>query len=185
MSTRSFTFVAASTGEWTVRSQKTICGPALDQSPAISVLAGFDVPSRSLWTLRGITSNVRYVEQEEKAALLAKQQGLGRPGATFAALIPIRKSPAWWELTQDERRQIFEAQSQHIVIGMRYLPAIARRLHHCRDISEEEPFDFLTWFEYAPEHEAQFDQMLLELRASQEWRYVAREIDIRLVKNAV
>src|SRR2546428_7160638 len=29
-----------------------------------------------------------------------------------------------------------------------YLPAIARRLYHCRDLGE--PFDFLTWFEYAP-----------------------------------
>jgi hypothetical protein len=138
MSIRSFTFVAASTGEWSVRSQRTICGPALAQ-----------------------------------------------PTATFAALIPIRKSPAWWDLTQDERRQIFEAQSQHIAIGMRYLPAIARRLHHCRDISEAEPFDFLTWFEYAPKHEAQFDHMLLELRSSPEWRYVSREVDIRLVKNSV
>ncbi|WP_431733180.1 chlorite dismutase family protein [Hylemonella gracilis] len=155
----------------------------MDQPAAISVLSGFEVPSGSLWTLRGITSNVRYVEQEEKTALQAKQEGLGRPAATFAALIPIRKSAAWWELTQDERRQIFEAQSQHIAIGLRYLPAIARRLHHCRDISEEEPFDFLTWFEYAPEHEAQFDHMLLELRSSPEWRYVSREVDIRLVKN--
>lgn len=185
MSTRSFTFVAASTGEWTVRSQTTVCGPALDQPAAISVLSGFEVPSGSLWTLRGITSNVRYVEQGEKTALLAKQEGLGRPAATFAALIPIRKSAAWWDLTQDERRQIFEAQSQHIGIGLRYLPAIARRLHHCRDISEEEPFDFLTWFEYAPEHEAQFDHMLRELRSSPEWRYVSREVDIRLVKNVV
>ena len=26
------------------------------------------------------------------------------------------------------------------------LPAIARRLHHCRDLGESEPFDFLTLF---------------------------------------
>ncbi len=145
--------------------------------------SGFDVPRDSLWTLRGITSNVRYVEQSEKIALAAKQAGLGRPSATFAALIAIRKSADWWDLTQDGRRKIFEEQSKHIAIGMRYLPPIARRLHHCRDISDVEPFDFITWFEYAPEHEAQFDHMLVELRSSPEWKYIAREVDIRLIKN--
>ena len=39
---------------------------------------------------------------------------LGRPEATCAALIPIKKSAAWWELTQEERRQIFEDKSHHI-----------------------------------------------------------------------
>jgi chlorite dismutase len=82
--------------------------------------------------------------------LAAKQQGLDRPQATLAALIPIRKSEAWWELAQDERRRVFEESSHHIEIGMKYLPAIARRLHHSRELGE--PFDFLTWFEYAPEH---------------------------------
>ncbi len=35
---------------------------------------------------------------------------------------------------------------------MRYLLAVARRLYHCRDLGE--PFDFLTWFEYAPQDES-------------------------------
>ena len=45
-----------------------------------------------------------------------------------------------------------------------------------------EPFDFLTWFEYAPEHEVAFEKLLAQLRASEEWSYVDREIDIRLIK---
>ena len=73
---------------------------------------------------------------------------LGRPEATCAALIPIRKSQAWWDLTQEERRQIFEDKSHHIADSLKYLPAIARQLYHCRDLGE--PFDFLTWFEYDP-----------------------------------
>ena len=76
-----------------------------------------------------------------------KQEMLLRPQATRAALIPIRKTAAWWDLAQDERRAIFEEQSRHIGIGMEYLPAVARRLHHSRELGE--PFDFLTWFEYA------------------------------------
>jgi chlorite dismutase len=136
------------------------------------------------WSLRGITSNERYVTRDEKNQLMAKQQGLGRAEASCAALIPLRKNAAWWALTQDERRRIFEEQSRHNQIGMQYLPAIARKLHHCRDLSENEPFDFLTWFEFAPAHEGAFEQLLAELRASAEWKYVEREVDIRLVRVA-
>lgn len=35
-------------------------------------------------------------------------------------------------------------------------------------------------FEYAPQHEAEFEEMVKQLRASDEWRYVEREVDIRL-----
>ena len=63
---------------------------------------------------------------------------------------------------------------------MKYLPAIARQLHHCRDLGE--PFDFLTWFEYAPQHTEAFEELVNELRATEEWQYVDREIDVRLVR---
>ncbi len=59
---------------------------------------------------------------------------------------------------------------------------MAQRLHHCRDLSEDEPFDFITYFEYAPAHETDFDNLLGELRASREWKFVEREVDIRLVR---
>ena len=148
----------------------------------LAVLDGDEPSENASWVLRGITSNERYVERTEKEQLVAKQQGLGRSEASYAALIPIRKSSAWWALTQDERRAIFEEQSRHIKIGLKYLPPVARRLHHCRDVSEAEPFDFLTWFEYAPAYEQAFEDLLAELRASEEWRFVDREVDIRLVR---
>lgn len=91
------------------------------------------------------------------AGLRARQEGLDRRQATHAALIPIKKSAAWWDLAQDDRRAIFEETSQHTAIGMEYLPAIARRLHHSRDLGE--PFDFLTWFEFAPADEPAFDRL--------------------------
>jgi len=87
-------------------------------------------------------------------------------------------------LSQDDRRQIFEEQSAHIKVGMKYLQEVARRLHHCRDLGRPEPFDFLTWFEFAPEHSAAFHALLAELRASPEWLFVEREIDIRLQRVA-
>lgn len=134
------------------------------------------------WTLRGITSNARYSTHAEQSNLRAAQAMLGRETATLAALIPIRKTPAWWHLSQDQRREIFEERSRHIADSMKYLPAIARRLHHCRDLGPAEPFDFLTWFEYAPEHAPMFDELVAMLRATEEWKFVDREVDIRLRK---
>jgi len=132
------------------------------------------------WVLRGVTSNERYVERPERTALVAVQQPLGRHDATRAALIPIRKTAAWWELTQDERRAILEEQSSHIAVCLEYLPAIARRLHHGRDLGED--FDFLTWFEFAPSDAGAFEELVGRLRDTEEWSYVEREIDIRLTR---
>jgi hypothetical protein len=59
---------------------------------------------------------------------------------------------------------------------------VARRLHHCRDLTEDAPFDFLTWFEFTPGDAVAFDEMLHRLRETAEWRYVEREVDVRLRK---
>jgi chlorite dismutase len=100
----------------------------------------------------------------------------------LAALIPIRKTAAWWNLTQEERRSIFEKKSHHIAEGVRYLPSVARQLYHSRDIGEA--FDFLTWFEYAPEHSEAFEELVRTLRKTEEWEFVDREIDIRLMRDS-
>ena len=94
----------------------------------------------------------------------------------------MRKSQSWWDLTQEERRAVFETRSRHISTGLEYLPSVARRLHHSRDLGE--PFDFLTWVEFAPEQEEAFDELVRRLRASEEWSYVIREVDIRLERHA-
>ena len=132
------------------------------------------------WVLRGVTSNERYVTRAERDALAARQEPLGRAAATRAALIPIRKSQAWWALAQDERRAVLEQRSRHIATGLEYLPAVARRLHHGRDLGE--PYDFLTWFEFAPGQAARFEELVGRLRASEEWDHVEREVDIRLAR---
>ena len=61
-----------------------------------------------------------------------------------------------------------------------YGRTLARRLHHSRELGE--PFDFLTWFEYAPEYADTFEELVHRLRSTVEWRYVEREVDIRLVR---
>lgn len=182
---RLFSFVGGADGPWRVESVQAVVGESLPGVAALTVSATAQAerqPAGAGWTLRGITSHERYVERSERLALSTHQAALGRPGATCAALIPIRKNAAWWSLSQDERRDIFEAQSEHIRIGLDYLPAVARRLHHCRDLGTPEPFDFLTWFEYAPGDAAAFEELVRRLRGSPEWAYVDREVDIRLVR---
>lgn len=184
---RLFNFIGGVAGPWRIDSVHSVAGESLSTASRLSIVAGTVVqrPPGASWLLRGITSNERYVIRPEKIALVSKQEGLGRDASTHAALIPIRKTAAWWALTQDERREVFEAQSRHIAIGLKYLPAVARRLHHCRDLGPDEPFDFLTWFEYAPADAMAFDELVQALRESPEWEYVDREVDIRLTREEV
>jgi chlorite dismutase len=165
-----------------------VTGEPLPFMPALSVIDGDAVslplvPSRNAWRLVGVPSHLRYTERFEKQKLVGAQAGLGRQEASYAALIPIRKSAAWWELTQEERRKIFEDKSHHIASSFRFLPAIARQLYHCRDLGE--PFDFLTWFEYAPAHASLFEELVGMLRQTEEWTYVEREVDVRVAKEVL
>ena len=172
------TFAAGSEGEWRIDRIVAVAGAALPRAERLTAHHAASEVSGAVWTLRGTAGHQRYVERAENERLVAVQAPLRRPEATCAALIPIRKSDAWWDLAQDERRTIFESASHHISASLRYLPAIARRLYHSRDLGE--PFDFLTWFEFAPEHAAAFDELVATLRATAEWTYVEREVDIRL-----
>jgi chlorite dismutase len=172
-----FDFIGDDSGEWEVISMETLKGDPIGAISHLTRVSSNLIQSeKGIWSLKGVVSNLRYTEKEDKEKLAAIQEDLGRPLATLAAFIPIRKSEAWWNLAQDERRKIMENKSQHTQTGMKYLTAIARKLFHSRDISE--PFDFLTWFEYAPT----FEELLTALRKTEEWSYVDREIDIRLVK---
>ncbi len=180
---RAFTFVGGSTGSWRITKLSTVRGEGLPVARHVAVFEGpapVPEPTEAIWVLRGVTSNERYTTRAEHEALAARQPELGRPEATEAALIPIRKADAWWALSQDERRAIFEERSKHIATSLAYLPAVARRLHHGRDLGE--PFDFLTWFEYAPGDAAAFEELVDRLRATEEWTYVEREVDIRLTR---
>lgn len=175
-------FVGGDAGIWRVLRIKTIIGSSLPESKHVNICGpGAPISAQSAWMLRGTPSYERYVNRKEHDELTTKTPPLGRPNATYAALIPVLKSEAWWNLSQDERRAIFEDHSEHIKTGLRYLPAIARKLYHCRDLGE--PFDFLTWFEFAPAEECAFDELVATLRRSEEWKYVEREIDIRLVRS--
>ena len=166
-------FAGGASGQWIITSICEFRGDGIPQAPFLAI----DGAEGGEWTLRGTASNLRYTTDSEREQLRAKQEGLGRAASTRAALIPIRKSAEWWAMAQDERRAVYERGS-HLPIGLDYLPGVARKLYHSRDLGEA--FDFLTWFEFAPDQEAAFDHMLDRLRACAEWEFVDREVDIRL-----
>jgi len=171
-------FVAGSRGPWRIVRIAAASGAPLDAAPALDVIEDdAAVVAGSAWVLRGVRSHDRYTTRPEKDQLTIASPSLGRPRME-AALIPIRKSAAWWQLAQDERRAVLE-RSRHFAIGLEYLPAVARRLYHSRDLGEE--FDFLTWFEFDPADAPAFDRLLARLRATEEWQYVDRGVEVRLV----
>ncbi len=173
------TFVGGSVGPWKVTSIRAVRGEPLPPTARVAITRTEQVPVRTApWRLTGVPSYVRYVNKVEKTELSARHVGLGRPEATRAALIPISKSAAWWDLTQEERREIFESRSRHIAESLKYMPAIQRQLYHCRDLGG--PFDFLTWFEFAPADADRFEELVAYLRQTAEWNYVEREVDLRL-----
>jgi hypothetical protein len=183
---RAFTFIGGDDGAWSVVSQRTLSGAPIAPVARIDMVSGFGTQTGSNggWTLRGVATNDRYTTAAEKAELVRRQAPIGRDEATRAALILLRKTDAWWALAQDDRRAILEEQSHHIAIGLRYLPAVARRLLHCRDMGTDEPFDFLGFLDFAPGDEGAFDDMLGQLRATREWTFFDREIDIRLTRDS-
>src|SRR2546430_3829670 len=182
--TRMFTvFRGGHSGAWRVTRFAPVRGAALAPTPSLSVVHSLSIalpilPSPTSWRLAGVASHLRYTERDEKKRLDAVRAEIGRPEATYAALIPIKKSATWWELTQEERRQKFEDRSHHIAASLKYLPAIARQLYHSRDVGE--PFDFLTWFEYAPADADAFEGLVRTLSPPADLRYVQRERDMRM-----
>lgn len=184
MQKRLINFIGGDNGIWDVIRIETVSGDLIENVPKLDVVEGnlAEPDPQSRWVLHGIRSYERYVNKEEQEILNKKSPPLNRPDSNRAALIPIKKSSEWWDMSQEERRNIFEERSHHTELGLNYLPAIARRLYHCRDLGEDLPFDFLTWFEYSEEDSELFEELVINLRETEEWNYVEREIDIRLRK---
>lgn len=92
-------FVGGDLGAWDVERITAVRGDVLAAVPRLSALEGPNapLPDDAEWALRGVTSNERYTSRAEQEALKATSPPLGRADATAAALIPVRKSPEWWQ----------------------------------------------------------------------------------------
>lgn len=127
--------------------------------------------------LRGVVQHLHYTSLEERADLTARSRAELAPGAT-AVLIPMRKSAEWWALAHDQRAAHFH--QRHTPTGAPYVERIFRKLYHARYLGS--PYDFLTYFEFEPNAADYFRQLLTELRATPEWKYVEDEFEVWMTK---
>lgn len=93
-------FVGGTTGHWRVLRTRVLTGAGLAPVARLAIVGqGDDLPVEAAeWVLRGVTSYERYVTRPERQLLTARQERLGRPHATCAALILVAKSASWWDL---------------------------------------------------------------------------------------
>jgi hypothetical protein len=122
-------FAGGSTGTWNIERLDAVAGQPLLPASRLEVVEGPAAArpvEAAVWILRGVTSNERYVTRSEHNKLAARQQSLSRAGSTRAALIPIKKSEAWWDLAQDERQRILEEASRHVATGPRVMAWVKR-----------------------------------------------------------
>jgi len=107
-------------------------GDALPPVTAISITSGaaIRVAAAGIAKPRRVAewaSHLRYAERAEKVKLEKRRAGLGRRGHLRGA-DPDPEITAGWDLTQEERRSIFEEQVAPHRSTLKILPAIARQL---------------------------------------------------------
>lgn len=170
------TFVGGFEGLWRMEGMTAPRGEPLRPAARLAVVegAGAQAPE-GRWSLRGVADHRPGGEGREDEG-----HALGRPDARCAALVAIRQSPAWWEQADKEGPDFLAERRRALVGEPDDAPAVARRLHHSRDIGD--PFDFLAWFEFHPDQQAAFYDLLARLRATEEWSSVEREVDVHLIR---
>lgn len=105
--------------------------------------------------------------------------------ARNAIIVPIRKTPEWWQMSALERHAYFYPHvardskcpvKGHAVAAERGIPALFRRVYHNPDGYEREgEFDFVTYFECEDDGLPVFDGVLASLRdveQNPEWKFV-------------
>ena len=102
-----------------------------------------------------------------------------------AVIVPIRKTPEWWQKSVLERHAFFYPHVDHAsacpvkghaMTAERGIASLFRRVYHNPDGYERpDEFDFLTYFECDDDGLSMFDSILQSLRDTHqnpEWRYV-------------
>lgn len=141
---------------------------------------------RPILHFRGVLEHLHYTGREEREEL--KRLSCAPPsGETTAVVILIGKSKAWWEMSQEERRTLFQKTGRegHHSIGLEYADRIYRRLYHARYLDPSAPYDFITYFEFESIRTEAFRALLSKLRdprRNPEWRHVDFECEIWMTK---
>jgi hypothetical protein len=137
-------------------------------------------------SLNGAVRAPQYTSAEMHAYAFkpASPRGSGRIHRNVF-IIPIRKTPEWWEKSPLDRHAYFYPHADpatgtrvkgHARAAEAGIPTIFRRLYYNPDgPGRADEFDFITYFECADEHVETFDQIcraLRDERQNPEWRYV-------------
>ncbi|OAI47969.1 hypothetical protein AYO44_08240 [Planctomycetaceae bacterium SCGC AG-212-F19] len=136
---------------------------------------------------RGVPQHLEYMSKAQREELKSRPE-FPASKDTIAVVIPIRKSAAWWALAHDERMAYFQKTADHkghTALGTPYVDRIHRKLYHTRYAVETTGHDFITYFEFQREHEADFKRLLAALRdvkQNPEWNFVDREYEIWMTK---
>ena len=140
----------------------------------------------SVRALDGALQTSRYTSAalHEYAYKSAAERQSGRATANVI-IIPMSKTPAWWEMGTLERHAYFyphvdqqsgQPVSGHAKAAEDGIGTIYRRLYHNPDgYQRANEYDFVTYFECADEHLPTFDivrQALRDERRNPEWRFV-------------
>ena len=143
-------------------------------------------PKGSIETLAGVQRPRSYTSHAMVQFAYAGALPPG-PGDRFplAAVTPLNKTAAWWEMDVLHRESFFlprydenekMAVKGHALAGAAGVPCICRRLVHAPEgYGFEENYDFVGYFEFAEADAPVFRQVMEALRDTQqnpEWKYV-------------
>ena len=159
------------------------------ESAAPVILDHKPADAAQIIVFRGVTQHLHYTGKEDKEKLTVESRmSVAAAPNTTAVIIPIRKSAAWWALTQDQRQAFFhktKTSAGHTNIGMPFAGKIFRKLYHSRYTGTPLPYDFVTYFEFPSELTADFQDLLKQLRdpkTNPEWESVEMEFEIWMTK---
>ena len=142
--------------------------------------------SADIIALDGAVRNPRYssAEMVHYSNKGAPARRSGRASRN-AIVMPIRKTPAWWQKSALERHSYFyphvdgataHAVKGHAMAAEKGIPSLYRRVYYNPDgYQRPDEFDFVTYFECDDEALPVFDEVLNSLRdvlQNPEWRYV-------------
>ena len=161
------------------------------ESAAPVILDHKPADAAQIIVFRGVTQHLHYTGKEDKEKLTVESRmPVAVAPNTTAVIIPIRKSAAWWALTQDQRQAFFhktKTSDGHTNIGMPFAGKIFRKLYHSRYTGTPLPYDFVTYFEFPSELTADFQDLLKQLRdpkTNPEWESVEMEFEIWMTKGS-
>lgn len=178
-----FHFMGGMSGAWRVTSIVTHSGQSLPNATHVEIANGDfgRTPAGTAWVFHGVARNTRFVTREEPRRSTSDLTPVPHFGESCAALILVRRSPDWWRLTQGDRNEVLELPSGRLRQRINILPSLLRLMP--RRNAMPETFDSVTWFEYMPQDAAIFDDLAGTMRTSEEWKFVDREIVIKLTSD--